>query len=381
MKIEKLIPGGDGLSHIKGKAVLIPYVIPGETVSVKTINIKKEYVKAEPVHILKPSSFRKKPECDYFTFCGGCSWMHMNYSEQLQQKVAVFQEAMQRTGKIELPHPDIVSGNSLRYRNRVQFQADSHGNLGFMRRGSNTIITVNACPVLHKSLESLIDPKNTQLEKWYKNSCFTGQKKIPAYASSTWVAHPGSPDPLGSSGDLWEDILGKHIFFNLDCFFQSNSKLLPEFVRYAVEGQKGVIAMDLYCGVGLFGAFLGEHFDQLIAVEQNKTAVKYARKNLKSSNCRIFNEKVENLDSNSFKGPVQLILVNPPRTGLTKAARKFILQLAPDNMTYISCHPVTLARDLRGFMDSGYQVTDFRLFDFFPQTAYVESIVKMKRKS
>jgi len=379
VKIEKLVPGGEGLSHIEGKVVLVPYVLPGEVVQVRIIEEKKEYARAKLLKILGKSPQRRKSPCELFTICGGCNWLHISYSEQLRQKIALFQDAFTRIGKIQLPDPVIEHGVPLGYRNRVQFQVDNQGNTGFMQRGSDKIIKVNTCSVIIPSLEKLIKSENSEFENILKNGSARKKGKIYAFASTQWTAHTGSPDPLHSGGDLWVDLLGKRIYFNLECFFQSNLEMLPKLVQYAVNGFKGDIAMDLYCGVGLFGAFLIDNFHRIIAVEQNKKAIYYARKNIRNSNSFFFNKNVENLEQNVLGPHVQLILVNPPRTGLTKAARRFLIGQMPDCIVYVSCNPATQARDLKVLLNSGYGIIDYRLFDFYPQTSYVESVVKLNR--
>ena len=135
--------------------------------------------------------------------------------------------------------------------------------------------------------------------------------------------------------------------------------------------------MDLYCGVGIFGSFLSDKFKKIIAVEHNRSSLKFARKNIKASNTLFFDKSVEYLEKTHFGESVQLILVNPPRTGLTNAVRQFILRMAPKQLIYISCNAVTQARDLKTLTQGGYTISDCKLFDFYPQTAYVESVIKL----
>jgi 23S rRNA (uracil1939-C5)-methyltransferase len=155
------------------------------------------------------------------------------------------------------------------------------------------------------------------------------------------------------------------------------SRLIP----WALDGLKGETALDLYCGVGLFGAFLADRYKSVLAVEENPVSLEYALGNIGATH-DFLRGRVELLLLEE-RGPLasarpDCIVVDPPRTGLDKAVADFLVAKQPADLIYVSCNPVTLARDLKGLLAAGFALSDLRLFDFYPQTAHVEAVAKMK---
>jgi 23S rRNA (uracil1939-C5)-methyltransferase len=174
--------------------------------------------------------------------------------------------------------------------------------------------------------------------------------------------------------------LGKTLRFDLRCFFQSNLEMTARLVPYAMEGLKGRLALDLYCGVGLFGTFLADRFERVLAVEENPAALEWARRNIGVTHA-FLRGRVEDL-LRAERGPLALarpdaIVVDPPRTGLDREVSAFLIAKRPPRLVYVSCNPVTLARDLKALLAAGFALDDLRLFDFYPQTAHVEAVAKL----
>jgi 23S rRNA (uracil1939-C5)-methyltransferase len=382
IQIEKLVSGGDGLGRLNGKVILVPLVIPGENVKVRILEQKRGYDKAELLEVLEPSPERTDPRCPWFGVCGGCNWQHIHYRAQIIFKKAIFEDAMTRIGKLTFPPPVIEYREPWNYRNRARFQADSEGNLGFLRRGSNTLIDLRDCPVLHPGLSELLKSREKILNTYFKETfkwTRPGEKrKLNVFAAEDWLAHPADPDPLGNGGRLRVRILEKPIDFSLNCFFQSNLGMLPRTIRYLIDGVNGENAMDLYCGVGLYSAFLSDCFRHIYAIEQDPIATGFASKNITLPGAVILNKRVEHLSADGFVGQVDMAIVNPPRTGLSRIARKYLAEVCPHELVYVSCHPVTLARDLDSLVNRGpFNIQDIKLFDYYPQTDSVESIVRL----
>ncbi len=411
LTIEKLIPGGDGLARHEGKVVFIPGVLPEEKILAEIIESKKDFSRAELKEILKPSDQRQEPPCKVAGECGGCDWQHITYAEQLKQKIALTQDSLSRIGKITFPNLEIISGQPFAYRNRIQIQENTEGQKGFLAKQSHRLIEIETCPIALPSLNTYFQKSalalqsssplqspsdkpspvkqksNRATKPWHTKEKIPAFKRIPAWAHT----QKSGPEFLiaGEAGSLIPGfsapILNKKIHFDLRCFFQSNlamlEKLLP-FILDDFKNSKLDLALDLYCGVGLFGAFLKDYFSKILAVEENRIALDYAKKNIGLDHTFLTGKLEDLLASQSqelINSTPDLILVDPPRPGLDEVVRKFLIDKGAPRLIYISCNPVTLARDLKILLENGYILQDLRLFDFYPQTAHIEAVAKLKK--
>jgi 23S rRNA (uracil1939-C5)-methyltransferase len=414
LTVEKLVPGGDGMARLDGKVVFIPAALPGERVRVRLFESKKDFARAEVLEILSSSPSRQEPPCPVAKICGGCDWQHIEYTEQLRQKIALTQDALKRTGGITFPGLIIEAWKPLGYRNRVQIHRDTQGRSGFLAKASHTIVPVNSCPVAHPALNILFAQGGTDtLLEANALDAKADSSAMPLVPKPSLTKALTTPNPGGLRFPAWAHtpsesqadflisgeagsaypgfsvkILDREIQFDLRCFFQSNVEMLAKLLPYTLEGLggvdglKGKEAMDLYCGVGLFGAFLQDRFDRVLAVEENTIALDYARKNMGPQNI-FLNGKIEDLiearASKLMNFHPEVIVVDPPRPGLDKGVQAFLLEQNPQRLIYVSCNPVTLARDLKILLAGGYQLEDLRLFDFYPQTPHVEAVAKLKK--
>lgn len=390
IQIEKVIPGGDGLGFYEGKAVFVPYTLTGDLVEVEIQRETKKWVRANLIRILQPAPERTNSLCPHFTVCGGCSWQHIPYDLQLKLKASHFCELFQKFSKITLPPPKVIPSNPYHYRNRVQIHRDHQGTTGFMKRNSNEILTLKECPVLSPALESFVlnlaqntnsIPSRTQLME-----------------SEGHVYHDFNPDnsPFNTTHSLGKNenskstdsiakfhsitLNNKKIYFDLRGFFQSNLKILPTFIEYITKNESGHLALDLYGGVGLFSVFLEDFFEDIYLVEENEFSVKMAKKNLQKTNHVFITKPLEKaVELQKLVGQIDLLIVDPPRQGLSESARNLILKLSPKKFTYVSCDVATQARDLGFFVPHAYTILDSCLFDFYPQTGHMESVIKLER--
>lgn len=396
--IEKLVSRGEGLARYHGKVVLVPFVLPGEEVRVQVTQSKREYDRAFPIEILKSSIHRRPSECTLFQKCGGCQWQHIQYSEQLYQKQLLVQEVFLRMGKLDIPLPEIVSGSEFGYRNRVQIQEDSLGVRGFMARKTEEVISVETCPVLHPMLQTVFEytptsivskktvrEKEFQKKKSKKIYGFGWEQSLATYNLSGQIQNT-QKKKKETSPEVCVSILGKPIYFDLQCFFQSNLELLPDMIEYVIEDYSGNTALDLYCGVGLFGSFLKDSFKNVVAIEENKRSMLYAKKNIaservqsKESSHLFISQPVEKVQDSLPS--IDFAVVDPPRPGLTKQAKEFLLGLNISKLVYVSCDPVTLARDLKELLANGYTIQKMKIFDFYPQTFHIESVVHLAQEN
>jgi SAM-dependent methyltransferases related to tRNA (uracil-5-)-methyltransferase len=374
LHIEKLVAGGDGLGFLDGKAVFVPLALPGESVLVRPLPGKRDFLRAELVEVIEPSPNRIEPECPLYGECGGCNLQHLRYAEQLEAKSRIVAEAFSRIAHIELEPPPCAASEPFGYRNRMQFHFTPDRRLGLMRRASSEAVAVRSCPVAQAAIRGWIERCAGESSAYDELSPALG-------GSDRFLA-------FGNGGSLWlegrDDIVavqvsGRELRFSMKGFFQSNLGLLQSFVPEVVSGLEGGTAADLYCGVGLFGSFLVPFFEKIVCVEENRSALALAKSNLgaaapgRGGRDEFYALSMEDwLRSGAAKRRFDLVLVDPPRSGLTPAVRSWLGRAKPPRFVYVSCDPVTLARDSAELLRSGYALCELKAFDFYPQTSHVE---------
>jgi len=428
--IEKLVPGGDGLARLEGRVVFIPFTLPGEKVRARITEAKKDFLRAIPLEILEPSPDRAEAPCPVFGRCGGCDWQHIAPAAQLRHKQAMAEDAFRRIGGLSFPGLAIEGGKPWRYRNRIQIHRDASGKAGFLARASHALVPIRDCPISRPAFGPLFAPRasatgagvsSSGLRPFEGTRRFSawshplpeggdflisaepgatgpgqritglpadpGPEPIPAeiFVSAGRVPYPQAVGPAGGvqaeeAAEIAAPLLGKTLRFDLRCFFQSNLEMTARLVPYALDGLSGRLALDLYCGVGLFGTFLADRFERVIAVEENPAALEWARRNIGATH-EFLRGRVEEL-LRAERGPLaaarpDAIVVDPPRTGLDRAVAEFLIAKRPPRLVYVSCDPATLARDLKSLLAAGFSLDDLRLFDFYPQTAHVEAVAKL----
>jgi len=319
--------------------------------------------------VREPSPHRVAPPCRLAGICGGCDWLHISYTEQLAQKVAIVREALRRIGHLEPPELAIEPSPALgsRCRAQVHRQGDT---LGYMGARSNQLVKVETCPIVTPSIDAI----------------FRDGGRAPADRERFTVFGAGSGaaavEGIDDDRDIAVTVRGRPIVFSVGCFFQSNLGALEMLVPWALEGLAGATAADLYCGVGLFGAFLSERFSRIICVEQSAMSIAYARRNVTGPATDFFPMSVEQwIASGAARLAPNTVVVDPPRAGLGPEVRDWLCRAGPARLVYVSCNPVTLARDLRQLLSGGFRLDAMRLFDFYPQTSHVEAVARLSREA
>ena len=364
--IDKLVAGGDGLGFSEGKAVFISGVLPGERVRARIVESRRDFDRASLIEVLTPSADRVTPPCALAGICGGCDWLHIRYEAQLAQKAGIVREALRRVGRIDWSEIGVEAGPPLGYRNRVQIHLGSGGRLGYKGKASTRVVPVASCPIADRGINRIFDGR---VEAPRQLDRFT------VYSSGDALVREGIDDQR----DMLVRVLGKEIAFSVGCFFQSNLTVLEKLVPFALQGLSGAAAADLYCGVGLFGSFLSDRFPRVIAVESSSTAAGYARRNVPSPAGEVYPMSVEQwIASAAHGGPLDAVVVDPPRAGLGAEVRAWLCAAAPKRLAYVSCDPVTLARDLGQLVAGGFVLEEVRVFDFYPQTSHVESAARLR---
>jgi 23S rRNA (uracil1939-C5)-methyltransferase len=368
LRIEKLVAGGDGLAFSGGKAVFVPFALPGETLTARVTSCKRDYARAEIVELLEPSPHRVEAPCPLYGECGGCNLQHLAYSRQVEEKARIVADAFARTAKLETGEIPALPSPPFGYRNRMQLHFTGRGRLGLVKRSSSEIVEIPRCMVACEAIDKWIGAR--------AGTDKAGEELGPLLGGADRFLIFGHGDEVRVEGldELVDvEVAGRPLSFSVRGFFQSNLSLLDAFVREATEGLSGERAADLYCGVGLFGSFLASAFSHVFCVEENAEALELAKLNVPGRGREFFPAAVEEWTrSESARGPFDLVLVDPPRTGLAPAVREWLARSKPAAIVYLSCDPVTLARDSRELLGSGYELRSIKAFDFYPQTNHVE---------
>jgi 23S rRNA (uracil1939-C5)-methyltransferase len=365
LEIVKLVAGGEGLGYAAGKAVFVPGVLPGEKVSVRVVERRRDFERAALLGVLEKSPRRISPPCVLAGRCGGCDWLHIRYEEQLVEKVNIVREALLRTGRMARETIEIEPSPPLGSRHRAQVHRDRAGRLGYMGAGSNHVVPVATCPIVARPIDGIFSGRVPAPE---------GLERFTVFCNGEEVAVEGIDDDR----DLTAKVCGRAIMFSVGCFFQSNPAVLEKLVPWALEGVTGAAAADLYCGVGLFASFLSGRFPRIICVESSAMSLSYARRNVPGTTHEFYPMSVEQwISTNAARGPLDAAIVDPPRPGLGAEVRAWLCKAAPAKLVYVSCNPVTLARDLGALCSGGFVLDDLRLFDFYPQTSHIEAVAKL----
>ena len=376
--IERILPGGMGLAHAEGKTVFVPLAAPGDRVRVRVEREQGNVLFASIEEVVTPSPLRIEPPCPYFGRCGGCDFQQLTYETQLAAKADIIRDCLHRIARLENV-PEIVvtpSPNDWRYRWRATWQIDRElQQVGYYERGSRRVCDVADCAVLKPELQLTLE--QVRATGW--NEFPHDLKHLDAVAGENGVSL-SPPFAQFETNELSLTVRGEVYNYNAGTFFQINPSLLAPLVEFALGDAAGETALDLYCGVGLFTLPLSRRFQKVVGVEANAAAARFARRNLQRAeltNASVTTATVTDWFRSGARGPVDFILLDPPRAGAESAVIRGILNVKPAQITYVSCDPATLARDLRKLIAGGYSIHSILAFDLFPQTHHVETVVRL----
>jgi len=380
--VERILPGGVGLAHAEGLTVLVGLAAPGDRLRVRVERARGKTVFAALEEILEPSPARVEPPCPYFGRCGGCDFQQLNYGAQLAAKAEIIRDCLRRVGHVEPPADIVVepSPAEWRYRSRARWQHDPvRRQLGYYERGTHRVCDVAECPVAAPRVQERL----TRLRESLREDALPPDAhEFEAVEGDGGVALSPAVEPEDAR-EQWRLLGGERYRFDAGCFFQINHALLEPLRDAGLGDASGAAALDLYCGVGLFTLPLARRFARVRGVEGHPAAADYARRNL--SDAGLSNATVETAavgpwlaaHAGGLERP-DFLLLDPPRAGAEPEAVRAILELRPARISYVSCDPATLARDLHALTSGGYHISSLRAFDMFPQTHHVETVVHLR---
>ncbi len=421
--IEKLVYGGEGLAHHDGSTVFVPFVLPTERVSAAAVEQKRKFIRARVERVLEPSPERTAARCPHFGVCGGCDYQHIPYEAQLRYKTEILRETLRRLGRIDwtgeiAAHASPPWG----YRNRAQWKirpmrSDGSGGtgIGYFRANSSAFCAVEDCAILSPLLlRSLLALRQAAAEgalsrELREIEAFAGAGDTKLLLTATLAGFPARAQELADNLKQTLPALESLLFYDPSrermevdgpgyvetrvagskyrvghlSFFQVNRFLVDELVREVADAEtEGSLALDLFAGVGLFSIVLGKRFARVVGVESNPAAARDLEANASAGGRGI---EIRAADVEVFLGKFKehpdLVVLDPPRSGLTPGIIKSLVRLSPPRITYVSCDPPTLARDLAAFVAAGYEISTLRLFDLFPQTFHIEAAVRLSQRS
>lgn len=400
--LEKLTYGGDAMGRLPdSRAVFVPFGLPGERVRVRLTEEKKHFARGEIVEIITSANDRIQPRCKHFGECGGCHYQHLPCEKQLMAKTDILIDQLQRIGRIENPpvEPMVPCPSPWNYRNHVQFSLNQDGRLGFQAPNSNQVIPIDECHLPEETINNLwprleFEPE-TDVERvslrlgseddlmliLESNSPQPPDVEIEAGISIAHV-YEGNTVVLAGSDHLLMRVLGREFRVSAASFFQVNTVMAEKMVQHLLATlpvSPTSTLLDVYCGVGLFSAFLAPKCGRVIGIESSESACEDFAVNLDEFNhVELYEAEAEAVIPRLEVKP-EFVVVDPPRAGLDKAVVDGILKLNPRLIAYVSCDPSTLARDAARLVHGGYRLRQVTPFDLFPQTYHIESISIFER--
>ena len=396
VSITKLNHTGEGIGIINNKIAFIPKTIPGDIVEAKIIKEHKKYIEAIPTKYLAYSQDRVDIKCPYYQECGGCQLMGLSYQEQLNYKKDKVTNILSKYANLKL-NPSIKESNGYKYRNKITLQVKD-GKVGLYTSNSHDLIPIDKCLLVSDKINNLINliqssnldltninqiiirESNNQLMTQFigKINISILIEKLSSYVTSLYLN-----DRLIYGSKTITETLGDYQFLiSPNSFFQVNHNqainLYNQVKTYLGVGNNEVL--DLYCGTGTIGIYVSNCCKKVTGIELNKSAVIDANNNIKLNN--LINIEFKQGDVGKVlqaKNTYDAIIVDPPRGGLDKNTKATLLQIKSTKLIYISCNPITLARDLNDLKEI-YDVKDITLFDMFPNTYHVECVMWMSLK-
>lgn len=347
--------GGRGVGRHEGVVIFVPWTAPGDLVRVEIIENKKTFLIGRVDEFLEPSPLRREPRCPVFTRCGGCTWQHISYDEQIRQKKLILHSALKQWEEPFSLLEFAPSAEEFRYRNRIQVNR-SGLDVGFFARGTRDVVDISDCPITEAELADRLPSLHEKPD---------GRYEISRRTDGSVVVEAGRRNPEAA---LFSQVNTKQ-----------NSLLIETVVKWAHELSFDEI-WDLYCGSGNLTLPLAQAFPlaRTTGVELSEEAIQIARKNLNAQVTWIA-EDVGRFLSKQKAGKSLLIVLDPPRIGVDGKAIDQLGRTSPNYVIYVSCNPMTFSRDARRLKTFGYALDRVQGFDMFPQTEHVELISLFRR--
>ena len=400
--------GGESMGRLPdGRAVFVPFTLPGERARIRLTESKPRYARGEVETLLETAPDRVPPRCPFYGRCGGCHYQHVAYPTQLTAKQAIVRDQLTRIGHFSDPPvaPTVPSPQPWGYRNHIQLHLAPDGKVGFRAPRAEEVVPVDDCPLADDALRPLIsglqfEPESGierihlrvgaggELLLWLRGSeptppAFTVDFPISAVYTNPW----GEDFVLAGRSFQVMEARGRAFRVSAAAFFQVNIPVAEAMIDHLLERlplTPQTTLLELYSGVGLFSAFLAPRVGELIAVESSPAACEDFAVNLDAyDHVSLYEAPAEvvlpHLEAGGLRPDVALL--DPPRSGLPREALDALVALQPETIAYVSCDPATLARDGQRLARRGYRLRSITPFDMFPQTYHIETVSVWEKKA
>lgn len=385
VKIDNLSHDLKGIAKVGGKVTFIDNALPGEVVNIKIFDEKKNFNKGKVISYIEKSKDRIENICPYFDRCGGCS-----FSGIIEYKKNIFMDIFKRYANMDITPDVIYSDNIYGYRNKISMKINN-GKLSLVEENSTELVDINKCLLCNDKINMVIEKLSSVNLDGLNEVIIRGTDSIMVILKGEYDYDiiikllEGYVDSIIYNGNcIYGD---EYIISNIDkyryaiypeSFFQVNtlmiSKLYDKVKEYAGKGDK---LLDLYCGAGTIGIYLADNFNKVRGIEINKDAIRGA--NLNKEINGINNISFELGNANNIQIEEDIVVVDPPRSGLDDKTRNIIINSNVKKLVYVSCNPITFARDINIFKDK-YDIKSVTLFDNFPNTIHMESVCLLERR-
>ena len=395
--IEKLDNQGRGICYVDNTITFVPNTLPSEEVDIKITKQSKKYNEGKVVEYITYSTLRKEPICPYYNTCGGCELLHLSYEDTLDYKKDKLESILKKYANIDQDIEIIPSDNQYNYRNKITLKVQN-GNYGYYESNTHNIVSIDHCYLAEDSINNFLkDIKylnvrngeiiirsnyNKELLIWIK----TKEKVKPAIdylKKNHLIAGIVINNNSITGEDKFIEIINNKLFqVSYDSFFQVNRNICSKlFYLIAKEIKDNSTILDLYCGVGTLGINVADKCNKIFGIEIIKNAI---------LNC-VTNAKINNLNNTYYllgdvskclskiNDKIDTIIVDPPRAGLDNLTKDTIINFKPNKIIYVSCDPMTLARDLKE-LNKEYNISKITGLDMFPYTHHCESITVLERR-
>lgn len=395
VEIEKMDDFGRGIAYLYDKVVFVPKTVVGDIVNIEIVNDKKKYSIAKVLEIITPSKLRIKEKCPFYQRCGGCSMQNVEYRIELDYKLQKINNLLKKN-KIDYTVKDIIkSDKRFNYRNKVSLKIEN-GIVGYYERETHNIVEIDSCNLVNTYINDLIEDLNKLkiqngkviIRSNVQNELLLiletkhySKQGIKYLVNKHRIAGIVVNKECVFGSDFFVDKIGDYKFkISYNSFFQINPYICNELFKEVKKHTKDVNELiDLYSGVGTLSIVAKENAKSVMGVEIVDNAAFNAKTN------SILN-KVNDVtfiasDTNKITSYIEdkdFVIVDPPRSGLTTKVIDAIKHYKVEKVLYISCDPNTLIRDLK--LLNNYEIKEFKLFDMFPNTYHVESMVLLENK-
>jgi len=395
VEIIKLDDLGRGIGYINNKIIFIPNALPDEIVNIEIIKETNKYYEGKVIDYVKKSNDRIHPRCPYYNKCGGCNLMHMTYEKSIIYKENKLKNILKKFSNTEIEIEVIENERPFNYRNKIELKIENN-KWGYYNSKTHDFVEIKYCVIAKDSINDVISCKNLfdinngiiTIRSNYNNEILISIKtqdeiniRMDYLKSKIKLVGIVVNDKILYGNNYFIEKYNDLFFkVNYDSFFQINEYISKKMINILKSNIKGNNLLDLYCGVGFLGLCVSENFNNLYGVEINRNSVLDAIKNSEINN--IYNSYFICGDSSDIvdkiNAEIDTIIVDPPRNGLYGNTINDILSIEPETLVYVSCNPITLARDLN-ILKETYKIEKVYLLDMFSNTYHFETIVILKK--